>query len=125
MSKGVIRLGMRSSISKVDDILTFLLCIFLGLSTLSIFGVDAFGALLSFSSVMVSFAFLFGQSARNVFEAIIFLFFIHVRRKPFNKIFSQFSLMMLETVSFLMAKTTWSTRSIYFLQYLSDGTASW
>jgi hypothetical protein len=71
--------GMRSVISKLNDFLTALLSLFLGISTLSIFGVNAVATLLSVASVLVSFAFLFGASARNVFEAIIFLFFIHVR----------------------------------------------
>ncbi len=70
--------GMVSATSKIDDFLFVVLSLILGLVTLTIFGFDAFGGLLSFSSVFVSFAFLFGRSAKTVFEGAIFVFLIHV-----------------------------------------------
>ena len=63
---------------RVSDFIAFILCFVLGLVTLSIFGVDAFSAILSFSSAIVSFAFFFGGSAKALFESVVFLFFIHV-----------------------------------------------
>eukprot|EP00158_Paraphelidium_tribonemae_P005212 Partr_v1_DN27227_c2_g1_i1_m38839 putative Mechanosensitive ion channel len=69
--------GMVSVTSKISDFTVILLCGILLISTLSIFGVNAFGALLSVSSVFVSFAFLFGRSAKNLFEGLIFIYFVH------------------------------------------------
>jgi hypothetical protein len=71
--------GLRSSVQRINDFSNFLLGLILIMTSLTIFGVDAFGAMLSFSSALVSFAFFFGGSARSLFESVVFVFFIHVR----------------------------------------------
>ena len=69
--------GMKSVIEKVSDFSMVLLCVILAMATLSIFGINAFGAAVSFSSAFVSFAFLFGRSAKSLFEGAILIFFVH------------------------------------------------
>ncbi|KAI3645751.1 hypothetical protein MP228_008679 [Amoeboaphelidium protococcarum] len=69
--------GMKSLIRKVDDFLTIVLCFLLVMGTLSIFGVNAYSVFVSISSVMVSFAFLFGSTAKQAFEGIILMFLVH------------------------------------------------
>lgn len=69
--------GMRAAIGKVNTTFNVILIWLLVMISLSILGVNAFGALISVSSFLVSFAFFFGQSARNLFESMIFLFSIH------------------------------------------------
>lgn len=70
--------GMTEAIRSVDDWITSILRIILILITLAVYGVNVFGVLVSISSAMVSFAFLFGGVARQAFDGVVFLFFVHV-----------------------------------------------
>lgn len=58
--------GMTSVVERVNDFFSVAISALLILSTLSIFGINAVGTLVSLSSVLVSFAFLFGSSAKWV-----------------------------------------------------------
>ena len=69
--------GMGPVIAKINTFFTLLLCLILFFITLSIFGVNTVGPLVSMSSMLVSFAFLFGASARDAFESVVFLFLVH------------------------------------------------
>lgn len=69
--------GMNSAIQRVITFQDFMLFVVLILITVSIFNSSAFNSLSSISSVILSFTFLFGSTAKTVFENIIFIFFIH------------------------------------------------
>ncbi|EFN55409.1 hypothetical protein CHLNCDRAFT_134529 [Chlorella variabilis] len=67
----------KSVISKLERLLGCIihtLCIFF---YLAIFNIDVTQAWLTFSSIMLAFTFIFGNSIRTVFECVVWLFVVH------------------------------------------------
>ncbi|PRW44384.1 Mechanosensitive ion channel 10 [Chlorella sorokiniana] len=67
----------KSVIGKLERLLGAIIHVLFGFFYLYIFGVDVTKAWLTFSSVILAFTFIFGNSIRTVFECVVWLFSVH------------------------------------------------
>ncbi|KAH8550900.1 Mechanosensitive ion channel-domain-containing protein [Umbelopsis sp. PMI_123] len=65
------------ALGKVDAMLLMVSIIATIFTTLTIFNVDIWKSLVPFGSALVALAFVFGNTAKNTFESILFLFVTH------------------------------------------------
>lgn len=65
------------ALGKVDNMLLMVSSIATIFTTLTIFSVDVWKSLVPFGSALVALAFVFGNTAKNTFESILFLFVTH------------------------------------------------
>lgn len=68
---------LNHAVSQLDLILVIIGCIFVLFEALAIFKVNASKTLSSFYTMGIAFAFVFKESAQNLFDSIIFLFVTH------------------------------------------------
>lgn len=66
-----------SAVGKLDNVLVIMVVLLACMTALLIFGVPIGSYLLTSISVLFAATFVFGNSARNMFEGIIFLFVTH------------------------------------------------
>ncbi|KAI3617267.1 hypothetical protein CBS9595_003176 [Malassezia furfur] len=68
---------LNHAVGQLDLILVIIACIFVLFEALAIFKVNANKTLSSFYTMGIAFAFVFKESAQNLFDSIIFLFVTH------------------------------------------------
>lgn len=68
---------LNHAVGQLDLILVIISCIFILFEAFAIFNVNASKTLSSFYTMGVAFAFVFKESAQNLFDSIIFLFVTH------------------------------------------------
>ncbi|KAH8548523.1 hypothetical protein BGW37DRAFT_176756 [Umbelopsis sp. PMI_123] len=68
---------LESAIHKLDIIFKSITTLLLLLVTMLVFEVSVVSIVASFSSVFVSMAFILGNSAKNAFDCLVFLFIVH------------------------------------------------
>jgi small-conductance mechanosensitive channel len=78
--KRAIEKGLRDlghTVGKLDDILMLITLVILVLIWLAIFNVSIQSYIVGAGSVLITASFVIGNSAKNVFDSIIFLFVLH------------------------------------------------
>ena len=63
-----------SIVGKLDSLITAIMCLSLLFVIMLIFGLDVAGVLISISSTLLLFAFVFGDAAKNFINCTLFIF---------------------------------------------------
>jgi hypothetical protein len=95
------------ALGKVDGMLLTVSLVATIFTTLTIFSVDIWKSLVPFGSALVALAFVFGNTAKNTFESILFLFvtvsegkhfLVHASKQLVNPFFSPCSTLMMQAI---------------------------